>query len=603
LSKKKDLAFGKKRIAKETEYKYNLSKLAQKFLPNEEERVIYKTMEKIYGLHPLSSIDPLMYRRGGIRQSSRKKEFSEWGKKIAKERGIPAYNRAVGIPLGQRALEPYIISGTDVIVDYDDLHHVNNAAIQQLLDDIKRTVILNLDIPHRVLQVRAGKEITPETVNLYLETLQHTVAGGAVAQEHMAEIHPGLTYDAHAKVITGNDDFIDNIDRRFVINIDKEFSPTKAEILKRDIGDTIYIAVRIPTIAVRMADGAVVYRWAAMQSSMAFISSYRLTGESIISDIAYAAKSACLINIGERTWFSRARGQNEPGGIPYGFLADIQQSDNKLPARPYFEVIQEDLDAARNIQREMAKGLGIIASVMTELLNYGFYMSGGLGFSTGVAAGAYCGNVLEDLFDSFAEIQHRSMMKISQVPPRWERVKFMIDMLIQAAMETYEKYPSLMEYHWGGAHRISLVGALGGSGVAMLTGSPLLGVQGQNYAIGMLMKEGWVRTGWAGQEVQDHVGLAYSCSFRMDEGGLAEFRGPNYPLYSYTAGHSAGAIGAVMAAAMGRGRAYAVSPVIKVAFADPDMIFDFKNPRISLAKACLRQFKPAGERDLIIPAH
>ncbi|MHA1650982.1 MAG: coenzyme-B sulfoethylthiotransferase subunit alpha [Candidatus Helarchaeota archaeon] len=591
------------RRAKESEYTYELGKLVQKFLPTEKERLIYKTMQKTFGLHPMSNVDPLMYKRGGFHQKRRKEEFFEWGRKIARERGIPSYNRAVGIPLGQRALEPYIISGTDVIVDYDDLHHVNNAAMQQMLDDIKRTVIINLDTTHRVLQVRAGKEITPETINLYLETVQHTIAGGAVAQEHMAEIHPGLTADAYCKIITGNDEIVDMIDRRFVINIDKVgFHPSRAAILKRDIGDTIYMVVRAPTISVRMGDGGVTYRWAAMQSSMAFISAYRLTGESIISDIAYAAKSAQVIQIGERTWYSRARSQNEPGGIPYGYFADIQQCDNMLPAEPYFKIIGEDLEEGRRYMRNVAKA-GTILALMTELIWYGFYMSGGLGFSTGVAAGAYCGNVVEDLLDNFSEIQHVSISRVKTVPPRWTRIKFITDMMIQAAMETYEKYPSLMEYHWGGAHRISLVGSLAGSAAAMLTGSPMIGQMSMNYAIGMLMKEGWVRTGWAGQEVQDHLGLAYSCAFRMEEGGLIEFRGPNTPYASYTAGHSSGAIGACLAAQLGRGRAYVCNPVIKVAFADPDLKFDFREPRLAIAKAALRQFMPAGERDLIIPSH
>lgn len=593
----------KDRRAKESEYTYELGKLVEKFLPTEKERLIYKSMEKTFGLHPMSNVDPLMYKRHGYHQKARKEEFAEWGKKIAVERGIPSYNRAVGIPLGQRALEPYIISGTDVIVDYDDLHQVNNAAIQQMLDDIKRTVIINLDMTHRVLQVRAGKEITPETINLYLETVQHTIAGGAVAQEHMAEIHPGLTADAYCKIITGNDEIVDMIDRRFVINIDKVgFHPTRAALLKKAIGDTIYMVVRAPTIAVRMADGGVTYRWAAMQSSMAFISAYRLTGESIISDIAYAAKSAQVIQIGERTWFSRARSQNEPGGIPYGYYADIQQCDDLLPAEPYFKIIGEDLEQGRRYMRNVAKA-GTILALMTELLWYGLYMSGGLGFSTGVAAGAYCGNVVEDLLDNFAEIQHTSISRVKTVPPRWTRIKFITDMMIQAAMETYEKYPSLMEYHWGGAHRISLVGSLAGSAAAMLTGSPMIGQMSMNYAIGMLMKEGWVRTGWAGQEVQDHLGLAYSCAFRMDEGGLIEFRGPNTPYASYTAGHSSGAIGACLAAQLGRGRAWTCNPVIKVAFADPDLKFDFREPRLAIAKAALRQFMPAGERDLIIPSH
>ncbi len=593
----------KDRRAKESEYSYELGKLVQKFLPTEKERLIYQTMQKTFGQHPMALTDPLMYKRGGFHQKRRKEEFFEYGRKIAKERGIPSYNRAVGIPLGQRALEPYIISGTDVIVDYDDLHHVNNAAIQQMLDDVKRTVIINLDTTHRVLQVRAGKEITPETINLYLETVQHTIAGGAVAQEHMAEIHPGLTSDAYCKVITGNDEIVDMLDRRFVIDIDKVgFHPSRAAILKKDIGDTIYLVVRAPTIAVRMADGGVTYRWAAMQSSMAFISAYRLTGESIISDIAYAAKSAQVIQIGERTWYSRARAQNEPGGIPFGYYADIQQCDNKLPAMPYFRIIADDLEQGRRYMSRVSQA-GAILATMTSLLWYGFYMSGGLGFSTGVAAGAYCGNVIDDLMDNFSEIQHRSISRVSTVPPKWQNIKFITDMMIQAAMETYEKYPSLMEYHWGGAHRISLVGSLAGSAAAMLTGSPMIGQMSMNYAIGMLMKEGWVRTGWAGQEVQDHLGLAYSCAFRMEEGGLIEFRGPNSPYTSYTAGHSSGAIGACLSAQLGRGRAFVCNPVIKVAFADPDLKFDFREPRLAIAKAALRQFMPAGERDLIIPSH
>lgn len=162
MSDKKELAFEKKRIAKETEYEYELSAIAKKFLPTEKNRLVFKTMKKIFGIDPMMGIDVDMYKRGGFKQLRSKTEFAKWGRKIAVERGIPAYNRAVGIPLGQRALEPYIISGTDIIVDYDDLHHVNNAAIQQMLDDVKRTVILNLDIPHQVLQVRAGKEITPK---------------------------------------------------------------------------------------------------------------------------------------------------------------------------------------------------------------------------------------------------------------------------------------------------------------------------------------------------------------------------------------------------------------------------------------------------------
>ena len=74
----------------------------------------------------------------------------------------------------------------------------------------------------------------------------------------------------------------------------------------------------------------------------------------------------------------------------------------------------------------------------------------------------------------------------------------------------------------------------------------------------------------------------------------------NYPMASYTAGHSTGYVAAAMGSMVGRGAAFSTSPIVKVAFADPHLVFDFKHPRLSIAKAALRQFQPAGERDLII---
>ena len=64
-----------------------------------------------------------------------------------------------------------------------------------------------------------------------------------------------------------------------------------------------------------------------MQISMAFITAYRLAaGEAAIADFAYSAKHLC-INMGTMMPARRARGPNEPGGIPFGFMADMAQSD------------------------------------------------------------------------------------------------------------------------------------------------------------------------------------------------------------------------------------------------------------------------------------
>jgi hypothetical protein len=130
----------------------------------------------------------------------------------------------------------YQVSGTDTYVEGDDLHFCNNSAIQQLVDDIKRTVIVGMDTAHGVLEQRLGVEVTPETINEYLETINHALPGGAVVQEHMVEVDPGLVVDSYAKIFTGDDDLLDQLDQRFVIDINKEFPEEQAEMLKKYIG-------------------------------------------------------------------------------------------------------------------------------------------------------------------------------------------------------------------------------------------------------------------------------------------------------------------------------------------------------------------------------
>mgnify|MGYP002508355048 CR=1 FL=1 len=102
------------------------------------------------------------YNMGGWTQSERKTEFVNEGKAIAEKRGIPMYNPDIGNPLGQRALMSYQLSGTDTFVEGDDLHFINNAAMQQAWDDIRKTVIVGLNTAHNVLEKRLGMEVTPE---------------------------------------------------------------------------------------------------------------------------------------------------------------------------------------------------------------------------------------------------------------------------------------------------------------------------------------------------------------------------------------------------------------------------------------------------------
>jgi len=74
------------------------------------------------------------YLRLGYQQNPRKVEMAKCGAAITKKRGLQAYDpklHLAGIPMGQRQLTPYTISGTDIVCDGDDLHFVNNAAMQQ----------------------------------------------------------------------------------------------------------------------------------------------------------------------------------------------------------------------------------------------------------------------------------------------------------------------------------------------------------------------------------------------------------------------------------------------------------------------------------------
>jgi len=265
---------------------------------NNEKKLFLKALQSKFDEDPKENHTDF-YCFGGWKQSPRKREFDEYAKKIEKERGIPFYNPDIGVPLGQRKLMAYKVSGTDTYVEGDDLHFCNNAAIQQLSDDIKRTIIVGMDTAHSVLEKRLGVEVTPETINEYMETINHALPGGAVVQEHMVEVHPGLVGDCYAKLFTGDDNLVDELDSRFVIDINKEFPEEQAKMLKEYIGNKTYQISRVPSLVVRTCDGGTVSRWSAMQIGMSFIAAYKLcAGEAAIADFSYAAKHADVISMG-----------------------------------------------------------------------------------------------------------------------------------------------------------------------------------------------------------------------------------------------------------------------------------------------------------------
>ena len=261
------------------------------------------------------------------------------GKKAEMDRGISMYDpkrcHCGGIPLGQRQLMTYEVSGTNVFVEGDDLHFVNNAAMQQMWDDIRRTIIVGLDLAHNTLQKRLGKEVTPETINEYLHVLNHAMPGAAVVQEHMVETHPSLVDDCYVKVFTGDDEMADDIEPQFLLNLDKLFPAKSAAALKASVGKSMYQAVHIPTTVSRTCDGGTTSRWSAMQIGMSFIGAYKMcAGEAAVADLAFAAKHAGVIQMADILPARRARGPNEPGGIKFGHFADMIQGDRNTPTTP-----------------------------------------------------------------------------------------------------------------------------------------------------------------------------------------------------------------------------------------------------------------------------
>ncbi|MCX9014580.1 MAG: coenzyme-B sulfoethylthiotransferase subunit alpha [Candidatus Methanoperedens sp.] len=528
------------------------------------------------------------YLRLGYTQNPRKVEMAKCGAAITKKRGLQAYDpklHLAGIPMGQRQLTPYVISGTDIVCDGDDLHFVNNAAMQQEWDDIRRTCVVGLDLAHETLEKRLGKEVTPETINYYLEVLNHAMPGAAIVQEHMVETHPALVDDCYVKVFTGDETLQDEIDKQFVINIDKEFPKDQAAQIKKAMGKSSWQAVHIPTIVTRTEDGPGTSRWMAMQVGMTFISAYHMcAGEAAVGELAFTAKHAGLVEMAEMIPARRARGPNEPGGLSFGHMADIVQT-NRVSKDPVNTVLQT----------------ASAATMLYDQIWLGGYMSGGVGF-TMYATPAYTNDIVDDFLYWGAEYAKDKYGKIvGNAPANIATVKDIATETTLYGLEAYEKYPTTLEDHFGGSQRATVISIAAGGATALATGHSNAGLSAW-YLSMYLHKEAHGRLGFFGYDLQDQCGATNVFSVASDEGCVAELRGANYPNYAMNVGHQGGYTSVVCAAHAGRD-AFCVNPLVKTCFADDLINFNFKDPRGEFGKAALREWdRCAGERAFVIPA-
>ena len=560
------------------------------------QKLFLKALKEKFQGQDVESETAEFYKFNGVRQSPRKMEFMKASRAVEMDRGISMYDpercHLGGIPMGQRQLMTYEVSGTGVFVEGDDLHFVNNSAMQQMWDDIRRTVIVGMDLAHQTLQKRLGKEVTPETINEYLHILNHAMPGGAVVQEHMVETHPGLVDDCYVKVFTGDQELADDIEPQFLLNIEKLFPAKQAEELKAEVGKSMYQAIHIPTAVSRTCDGGTTSRWSAMQIGMSFIAAYRMcAGEAAVADLSYAAKHAGVVNMGSVLPARRARGPNEPGGIKFGLFADIVQANRKYPNDPAKAALE-------------VVGAG---TMLYDQIWLGSYMSGGVGF-TQYATAAYTDNILDeftyygmDYIKDKYKVDWKNPSPNDKVKPTYDIVNDIATEVALNGMEQYEQFPTMMEDHFGGSQRAGVLAAASGLSTAIATGNSNAGLNAW-YLCMLLHKDGWSRLGFFGYDLQDQCGSANSLSIRGDEGAIGEVRGPNYPNYAMNVGHQGEYAAITGSAHYGRGDAWSFDPRVKICFADPSLKFDFSEPRREFAKGAIREFMPAGERSLIIPA-
>ncbi|MFQ6072097.1 MAG: coenzyme-B sulfoethylthiotransferase subunit alpha [Methanosarcinales archaeon] len=494
---------------------------------------------------------------------------------------IKTYNEITPFP---RKPTLHIISGTNIVCNSDDLHFFNNIAMQQFWDDIRRTCIVGLDLIHETLEKRFGKATSPETINSYLEVLNHAMKGNAVLQESMAKIDQNLVRDGYVKIFTGDDELASEIDKKFLIDINKEFDEVKAAQIKSAIGKTTWHAIHLPTIVGRVCDGESTCRWTAIQIVMALVSAYRLPpGNAAVAELAYTTKHASLVEMGEMASPRRTRGSNEPVGLSFGYIADIIQADRINPEDPC------------NAALEVIAG----ASVLYDQIWLGSYMSGGVG-PTGYATPTYTNEILDECLYYGANYAKNKYREWGSAPLTLEVIKDIATNTTLKGLEKYEKYPDILEMHFGGSQRATVLASASGCATAIATGDSQAGISGW-YLSMYLHKEAHGRLGYYGYDLQDQCGAANVFSYLGDEGSPLELRGPNYPNYTMDVGHLGGYAGIVAGAHAARHDAYASNPLVKVCFADDLLTFDFTQPRLEFARGALKQFIPSGEDISWIP--
>mgnify|MGYP000017525381 CR=1 FL=1 len=187
----------------------------------------------------------------------------------------------------------------------------------------------------------------------------------------------------------------------------------------------------------------------------------------------------------------------------------------------------------------------------------------------------------------------------ASAPMNWDTIHECTEEATTFAFSEYDRYPILPEYHWGIIKSL-FTANLSSICAAWATGKPLAGALAAHHSMVLMQKELVNRNGWGGVESHHHPAFAILPSVLLDEGMPLELHGPNVPFRSPFADSQLYSHNAISAAHEARMDAWSLSPMVKVAFADPNLVFNFRDIKGTVAKGALREYKPAGERDIII---
>ena len=111
-----------------------------------------------------------------------------------------------------------------------------------------------------------------------------------------------------------------------------------------------------------------------------------------------------------------------------------------------------------------------LGAALYDQIWLGSYMSGGVGF-TQYATAAYTDNVLDDFTYYGKDYVEDKYGGLTEAPNNMDTVLDVGTEVAFYALEQYEEYPALLETHFGGSQRASVISAAAGCSTAFATGN------------------------------------------------------------------------------------------------------------------------------------